>query len=149
MLDPEYWDNDNLGVEPPRRCSKCRQCQEKGECSESHILHSLKDQAELDSIMNGITVKNGKTFSSWGFIKDPSCLSDNRDKVIATQARLYKNLLKEGILDKYNEQIQAGIDSGLWSEISQACIGCRGRLHEFWRAVSLVCVVVFPESLIT
>ena len=80
MLDPEYWDCDSLGVEPPRRCSKCRQCQEKGECSESHILLSLREQAELDSIMDGIDIKDGKTYSSWSFTKDPSCLGDNKDK---------------------------------------------------------------------
>ena len=118
MLHSEFWDKDNLGVEPPRRCSKCRQCQIKGDCSESHILHSLKDQAELDSIANGITVENGITRSSWSFLKDPHCLGDNRSKVIATQSRLFNNLIKEGILKDYNDQIQAGIDSNLWSELT-------------------------------
>ena len=118
-LDTEYWDRDNLGVEPPRRCTKCRQCLEKGECSSSHILLSIKDQAELESIKDGIKIVDGKTFSTWSFVKDPSCLGDNRDRVIATQSRLYKSLVKEGLIESYNDQIRAGIESGLWSEISQ------------------------------
>ena len=118
MLNPEFWDNDNLGVEPPRRCQKCRQCQIKGDCSESHILHTLKEQAELDSINDGITVENGVTRSKWSFLKDPHCLGNNRSKVTATQARLFTNLVREGILEAYNAQIQAGIDSNLWSELS-------------------------------
>ena len=74
MLTAEYWESDNLGVEPPRRCLRCRQCQQKGECSENHILHSLKDQAKLEAINNGIEIKDGMTISTWSFLKDPNCL---------------------------------------------------------------------------
>ena len=119
MLTTEFWDADNLGVEPPRRCLRCRQCLQKGECSENHILLSLKDQAELDAINRGIQVKDGMTTSTWSFLKDPSCLGDNRKQVIATQSRLFNNLVKEGKLELYNDQILAGIESGLWSEISK------------------------------
>ena len=119
MLHAEYWDSDTLGVEPPRRCLKCRQCQEKGECSESHILLTANEQNELEMINNGIEVKDGKTTSTWSFLKDPYCLGDNRARVIATQNRLFHSLVKEGTLDLYNDQIQAGIKSGLWTEITK------------------------------
>ena len=37
----------NYGVLPPRKCMKCRQCALKGDCSEGHLLHSLRGQVEL------------------------------------------------------------------------------------------------------
>ena len=42
-LTVEHWQSDNLGVEPPRRCRKCLQCAERGDCSDKHVSHSIKE----------------------------------------------------------------------------------------------------------
>ena len=44
MLTPEYWEKDNLSILPPRRCTKCKQCALKGECSEKHLVHTLEEE---------------------------------------------------------------------------------------------------------
>ena len=57
-LTTEYYQSDNLGVEPPRRCDKCLKCVSSGPCSEEGQIHSLQDQEELKMIEDGIKIQN-------------------------------------------------------------------------------------------
>ena len=50
VLTPDFWESYQLGVKPVPKCDRCRRCQQTGECSGSHVQHSLKDQAGLDLI---------------------------------------------------------------------------------------------------
>ena len=82
VLTPDFWESDGMGVMPPRKCVKCRQCALKGECSENHFQHTLKEEAELKMISDNIVIKDGEVHVSYPFIKDPSCLPNNRDVVV-------------------------------------------------------------------
>ena len=101
-LTPEFWEADSLGVEPPRRCSKCRQCAEKGKCSEKHILHTLEEEKEKIAIEENIDISDGKVFVKYPFKKDPSCLPYNRSSAMKVAQSLEKNLKKDGLLPAYN-----------------------------------------------
>ena len=80
-LTVEHWESDNLGVEPPRRCRKCRQCAEKGECSDSHIIHTLKEELELKLIEDNVNIIDGKVEVRYQFLKDPAtCFKNNQMK---------------------------------------------------------------------
>lgn len=46
VLTPDFWESESMGVLPPRKCSKCKQCALKGDCSEAHYLLTLKEEAE-------------------------------------------------------------------------------------------------------
>ena len=70
-LLPEFWDSDQLGVLPPRRCERCRQCADKGKCSEQHQLRSLKEEAELKMISDRVKVVDGHVKVEYPFNKNP------------------------------------------------------------------------------
>ena len=72
QLSPEYWDKDNLGVEPPRRCTTCRQCADKGECSEKHVLHTLEEEIEKKAIEDNVQVVDGKVQVKYPFKEIPA-----------------------------------------------------------------------------
>ena len=118
-LTPEFWEADGLGVLPPRRCSRCRQCAEKGECSEPHIMHDLKEQAELNLIKDNVRLENGEVWVTYPFIKDPKCLQNNRDNVVKMAEGLWKSLKKDGLLSQYNEEIQKYLDRGTFVKLSK------------------------------
>merc|ERR1712030_284494 len=40
-LMSEFWQTYQLGVEPPRRYISCKQCAERGECSEERVIHTI------------------------------------------------------------------------------------------------------------
>ena len=87
-LTPEYWETDQLGVEPPRRC---KQCADTGECSEQHIIHSLKEESELKMIEENVQIINGETHVRYPFLRDPSVLPYNRNTVARIAEKLWKD----------------------------------------------------------
>ena len=119
MLTPEYWDRDGLSVLPPRRCSKCRQCSLRGECSEKHLIHSLEEEEDLRAIEDNIEVVNGVTIVKYPFKKDPSCLPFNRSTAVGIADKLWRSLEKDGLLDAYNSEIKKYIDRQTFVVLSE------------------------------
>ena len=78
VLTPDFWESDSMGVLPPRKCSKCKQCALKGDCSEAHYLLTLKEEAELKLISDNVQVVDGEVHVQYPFLKNPSCLPDNK-----------------------------------------------------------------------
>ena len=106
VLTPDFWESDGMGVMPPRKCLKCRQCALKGECSENHFQHTLKEEAELKMISDNIVIKDGEVHVSYPFIKDPSCLPNNRDVVVKVAGRLWNSLKRDGLLEVYHDEMR-------------------------------------------
>ena len=119
VLTPEFWESEGMGVLPPRKCSKCKQCGERGDCSESHLLLTLKEEAELKLISDNIEIVNGETHVRYPFIKDPSCLPDNRYQVVKVASRLWSGLKKDGLLNVYHEEVQKYIDRGTFVKLTK------------------------------
>ena len=112
MLTPEFWEKDSLGVLPPRRCQKCRQCSLKGECSEKHLLHTLEEEEDLRAIENNIDIIDGVTVVKYPFKRDPSCLPFNRSTAVNIASKLWNSLKKDNLLEAYNTEIRKYIDRG-------------------------------------
>ena len=118
-LNPEYWEKDQLGVEPPRKCTKCRQCAAKGECSEKHIIHTLQEENELRLIADNVKVENGEVHVQYPFLKDPGILPYNRSTVVKIQEKLWTGLKKDGLLDVYNAEIKKYVERGTFIKLSK------------------------------
>ena len=118
-LTPDFWESDNLGVLPPRKCSKCKQCALKGDCSETHYLHTIKEENELQLIRDNIKIVDGEVHVVYPFIKDPSCLQNNRHTVVKVATRLWNGLKKDGLLDKYHEEMKKYMNRGTFVKLSQ------------------------------
>ena len=109
-ITPDFWENDQLGVSPPPKCDRCRKCLQVGECSESHAQHTAKAQAELDLIRANTKLINGEVWCDYPFIKDPSCLPNNRASAIKVAEKVRAGLKKDNMLQVYNEQVQQILD---------------------------------------
>ena len=118
-LTPKFWESENLGVLPPRKCSKCRQCAERGDCSESHLVHTLKEEAELKLISDNVKIAEGEVWVKYPFIKDPSCLPNNRSVAVKIADKLWKNLSRDSLLETYHEEMRKYLDRGTFIKLSK------------------------------
>ena len=109
-LVPDFWECDQLGVKLPARCDRCRHCLQTGVCSEAHAGHTLKEQAELALIKANTRLVNGQIWCDYPFIKDPACLPNNRGAAVAVAEKVRRGLIKDGLLDAYNAQVQQILD---------------------------------------
>ena len=77
----EYFETNNMGIVPPKRCGNCRNCKD---CSFRGHMLSLKDQYETQVIESKInydpTLQQFKV--SYPFTQDPSILPNNKGQVI-------------------------------------------------------------------
>ena len=120
-LTVEHWESDNLGVEPPRRCRKCLQCAERGDCSDKQVVHSIKEELELKLIEENVKIIDGKVEVRYQFLKDPSsCFKNNRHEVERIEEKLWRNLEKENLLETYHEEIRKYIARGTFVELSDS-----------------------------
>ena len=109
-LLPDFWECDQLGVSVPAKCNKCRKCQDTGECSEEFANHTLKQQAELDLIKENTKLINGEIWCTYPYVKDPSCLANNRQSAVKVAEKVYISLKKDGLLEAYNKQVREILD---------------------------------------
>ena len=130
-LTPDFWESDNLGVLPPRKCDRCRQCAVKGECSETHFLHTLKEENELHLIRDNIKIVDGEVQVTYPFIKDPCCLQNNRSTVVKVATRLWHSLKKDGLLNEYQEEMKKYIDRGTFVKLSQEELNMYEGPHQY------------------
>ena len=64
----DFWEGENMGVLPPKRCCRCLQC---SECKDSALIHSRREQDELDLLKQSIKLENEELIVSYPFIKNP------------------------------------------------------------------------------
>ena len=117
-LTPEFWEAEGMGVVPPPRCDSCKRCSDSGPCSEKHYVHSIKKQAELDLIKSKTKLHEGEIWCDYPFQKNPSCLSYNRSTVVKVAEKVEKDLIKDSLHEKFNEQIQDFIKRGVAVKLS-------------------------------
>ena len=115
-LLPSFWEGDCLGVLPPKRCGKCLRCTE---CSDQGLVHSRKEQDELEMLRKGVTLENGQLYVKYPFVRDPHCLPNNRAAVIKMAEKQEKRMIKSGHLAKYNQEFQKYLDRGAVVKLSK------------------------------
>ena len=130
-LTPDFWESDSMGVLPPRKCAKCRQCAEKGDCSEAHYLLTMKEEAELKLISDKVTVENGEVHVEYPFIKNPSCLPNNRKVAVKIADKLWSSLERDNLLLAYHEEIKKYIERGTFVKLSKDEIDSYQGPHQY------------------
>jgi hypothetical protein len=89
------------------------------DCQDAALIHSQKEQDELELLQKSIKLENGQLVVSYPFIKSPECFPNNRDSAVAMSIKQEARLKKKGILDKYNEELYKYITSGILVPISE------------------------------
>ena len=112
----EYLECDDMGVEPPRRCGKCRKCKD---CA--FMGRMLSQLAQYESqVMESKIVYDAvaKVFRvKYPFTQDPQCLPENRGQVIKIAQREENRLLRTGLLDSFNQEFDKMLQHGALEEI--------------------------------
>ena len=69
------------------------------ECKDSALIHSRKEQDELDMLRNSIKLENGKLLVSYPFLKNPECFPKNRSSVLSMAKKQEMRLQKKGFAE--------------------------------------------------
>ena len=112
----DFLKSENLGVEPPKRCNRCKNCKF---CSDEGITLSCKEQEELEMINKNVSVENGETRISYPFIKDPFILKNNQAAMLKRAISLEKSLTRRKLREDYNDAFQKHIERGAFGEVTQ------------------------------
>ena len=115
-LLPGFWEGDSLGVLPPKRCNKCMNC---SQCTDPALIHSRKEQEELDELQKNTELCDDGIHVSYVFSKDPRCLPNNRATVVKIAAKQEERLLKSGHHEFYSKEIQKYLDRGAAVRLSK------------------------------
>ena len=96
LSEKQFMAGEALGVEPPRRCSDCRGCQE---CTFMGTQMSQEQALELKMMEDSMWFDEniGKWRVSYPFLQDPKVLSNNYRRVLKMAENLEKRLAKVGI----------------------------------------------------
>ena len=115
----EYFDSDNLGIEPPRRCGNCRNCKD---CSFRGQMLSQQEQYEYQVLESKLTYEpSSQTFiASYPFTSDPSILPDNKAQVIKIAQRLEHRLQNSQYLPAFNAAFDKMIQYGALRELTES-----------------------------
>ena len=99
-LLPSFWEGECLGVLPPKRCGKCLRC---SDCSDQGLIHSRKDQEELDMLL-------------FGDLPAANCLEIGRDKTADAGEHIDAVASKKL---KYDSYVDDGVTGGSPEEVAR------------------------------
>ena len=117
--EKEFMDGEDLGCEPPRRCIKCKGCQE---CRFRGAYMSPKQAKELEMMEDRIKFdpQIGKWRVQYPFLQDPSVLRNNYQRVLKMQENTERKIAKASLVDATNEVFDKMISNGALKEIGHA-----------------------------
>ena len=121
------------GVAPPRRCRRCKHCPE---CSDRNQLLTELENAQLEVIESKVHLdeENKRLTVEYPFMVDPEVLGNakvnNRGQAIAVQRSVENRLIKRGLVDVYNREMNKFIERGTVSLVTpQALSDWKGAVH--------------------
>ena len=115
VLPASFWEAECLGVQPPKRCGRCLLCTT---CSDPGLIHSRKDQEDLEILKKGVQLVGGELRVQYQFRKDPRSLPNNRNVAVKIAEKLERKLLNTGHLDYYNQEMKKVLDRGAAIKLS-------------------------------
>ena len=113
---PDFWQGECLGVLPQKRCERCISC---SSCSDPGLLHSRREEEDLETLKKGIKLVNGVLQVNYQFKKDPRSLPNNRAVAVKIAEKLEQKLEKENNREYYNQEFKKYLDRGAAIKISQ------------------------------
>ena len=79
----------------------------------------MKEEAELKMIRDNVKIVDGKINVKYPFVKDPSCLPNNRDQAVGIASKVWSSLKKDGLLVPYHEEIRKFLERGTFVMLSK------------------------------
>ena len=114
--DVDFYTMENLGVEPPKRCTKCKGCRDCGWRAQNI---SRQEALELDYIEGCVELKDKRFKIKYPFLVDPCELADNYGQVVNIAETEEKRLIRDGKLQEFNDLFRKLQELGALEEISE------------------------------
>ena len=121
QLDIPFSEAEVDGISPPRWCQRCKHC---AECSDRNAQHSEVENAQLEAIEAKVTLDTAKQQIrvQYPFTTDLIILGNaqlnNRGQATAVQCSVENRLIKNGMMDAYNQEFKKFVDRGTLVQIS-------------------------------
>ena len=115
VLSSSFWESECMGVQSPKRCGRCLLC---STCSDQGLIHSRRDQEDLEILKKGVQLVDGELRVEYQFRKDPRSLPNNRFAAVKIAEKLEKRLVSSGHLDNYNQELKKVLDRGAAIKLS-------------------------------
>ena len=114
----EFFEGDILGVEPTRICGNCMKCKE---CTFRGQQLSQKEQYEYHVIGEKVIYDESQKcfFVTYPFIDDPHVLPADSGQVIKIAEREEAKLIKESLLDQFNEELDSMLENNVIVELTE------------------------------
>ena len=112
-LEIPFLESELEGVAPPRRCRRCKQCPE---CSDRNQMLTELENAQLEVIKSKVCLdlEDRRIKVEYPFMTDPAVLGNakinNRGQAIAVQRSVENRLIKKGLVDVYNSEMNKFIE---------------------------------------
>ena len=129
VTEAEFLAAEELGCEAPRRCPRCKGCQD---CSFRGQRVSEREEAELELIKAGVTFDKEKCeFQvSFPWLEDPALLTNNYGQALKIAEGWERKYKERGLTTKANEVFQGMIDQGMLRHVSkEECGRWAGPVH--------------------
>ena len=112
---PDFWQGECMGVLPQKRCGRCLNCTT---CSDPGLIHSRKEEEDLETLKKGVKLVNGEIHVQYQFKKDPRSLPNNRATAVKIAEKLEQRLLKKDILTTTTKSLR----NILTEELLSSCL---------------------------
>ena len=108
-----------MGVLPAPKCERCTTCHKTGTCSDRSRLLNEKQLGELEVITEKTKLIDGHIYCDYPYKKDPACLPFNRGAALKVEEKVERDLIRDGLIAVYNEQVKSMLDRGTAVKLSQ------------------------------
>ena len=129
ITEAEFLAGEQLGVEAPRRCARCRGCQE---CSARGVRISEREEAELALMRECVSFDHDtKEFNvKFPWLKDPTLLTDNYGQARKIAQGWEQKYADRGLTELANLTFSTMIEQGMVRPISkEECSRWSGPCH--------------------
>ena len=106
-----FWEAEDMGCQPLPTCKSCRSCPD---CRYRAEYLTAEQRATVDEMAASIQLTNGKPpiRLSYPLHEIAHAQQSNHIQALAVQKSHEKRVLKENILDDYNNEMQKALDAG-------------------------------------
>ena len=117
ISEADFLRSQEVGVEPPRRCPRCRGCQD---CSFRGLRVSEREEAELELIQSNVKfdAANKEFQVSFPWLVDPAGLEDNYGQALAIARQWERKYKKLDTTETANATFRGMLEQGMVRKIS-------------------------------
>ena len=108
---PEFFETEDLGVQPPKLCNTCKKCPDCKFRNSSLSRDEAEVVAKQESLMSHNTTEK-KIEVQYAWNENLHLLRANKTQAIGFQKSVERKLIKQDELDSYNAEIKKNIENG-------------------------------------